>query len=55
MTSHKQEYLETVNDVAAVQQAGLITVTPAMGGMHVVNCPFMDAETVFEHRSQQFG
>jgi len=38
-----------------MQQAGLITVTPAMGGMHVVNCPFFDVETVFEHRSQQFG
>jgi hypothetical protein len=47
--------LETVNDIAAMQQAGLITVTPAMGGMHVVNCPFIDAETVFEHESQQFG
>jgi hypothetical protein len=47
--------LETVNDVAAMQQAGLITVTPAMGGMHVVNCPFFDAETVFEHKSKQFG
>jgi hypothetical protein len=47
--------LETVNDVAAVQQAGLITVTPAMDGMHVVNCPFFDAETILEHRSQQFG
>jgi hypothetical protein len=47
--------LETVNDVAAIQQAGLITVTPAMGGMHIVNCPFFDAETVFEHKSQRFG
>jgi len=47
--------LETVSDVAAMQQAGLITVTPAMGGMHVVNCPFFDADTVFEQRSQQFG
>jgi hypothetical protein len=47
--------LETVVDVAEMQQAGLISVTPAMGGMHVVNCPFFDAETVFEHRSQQFG
>jgi hypothetical protein len=47
--------LETVSDVAGMQQAGLITVTPAMGGMHVVNCPFFDADTVFEHRSQQFG
>jgi hypothetical protein len=47
--------LENVNDVAAMQQAGLITVTPAMGGMHVVNCPFIGAETVFEHKSEQFG
>ena len=47
--------IKTVNDVAAMQQAGMITVTPAMGGMHVVNCPFFDVETVFEHRSQQFG
>ena len=47
--------LETVSDVAAMQQAGLTAVIPAMGGMHVVNCPFFDAETVFEHRSQQFG
>ncbi|MGH9911504.1 MAG: DUF7482 domain-containing protein, partial [Nitrososphaeraceae archaeon] len=46
--------LETVNDVAAMQQEGLITVTPALGGMHVVNCPFFDAETVFEHKSKQF-
>lgn len=47
--------LETVNDIAAMQQEGLITVTPAMDGMHAVNCPFFDAETVFEHRSQEFG
>lgn len=47
--------LETVSDIAAMQQAGLITVTPAMDGKHVVNCPFFDADTVFEHKSQQFG
>jgi hypothetical protein len=47
--------LETVSDIAAMQQAGLITVTPAMEGKHVVNCPFFDADTVFEHKSQQFG
>ena len=47
--------LETVNDVAAMQQAGLITVTPAIDGTHVVNCPFFDAETILDHRSQQFG
>ena len=53
--SSQARVLETVSDVAAMQQAGLITVTPAMNGMHVVNCPFFDAETVFEHSSQQFG
>jgi hypothetical protein len=47
--------LQTISDVAAMQQAGLVTVTPAMGGMHVVNCPFLDTETAFEHKSQQFG
>lgn len=46
--------LETVSDVSAMQQAGLVTITPAMDGRHVVNCPFLDADTVFEHRSQQF-
>jgi hypothetical protein len=47
--------LETVSDVVTMQQTGLITVTPAMEGTHVVNCPFLDAETVFEHKSQQFS
>lgn len=47
--------LETVNDVATMHHEGLITVTPAMDSMHVVNCPFIDAETILEHRSQQFG
>jgi hypothetical protein len=47
--------LQSVSDIVATQQAGLITVTPALEGKHVVNCPFFDAETVFEHKSQQFG
>ncbi len=46
--------LETTSDVAAMTQAGSVTVTPAMNGTHVVNCPFIDPDTVFEHRSQQF-
>ena len=48
----KARILETVNDITAMQQAGMITVTPAMGGKHVVNCPFFDASTVFEHQSK---
>jgi hypothetical protein len=47
--------LQSVSDIVATQQAGLITVTPALEGKHVVNCPFFDAETVFEHKSQEFG
>jgi hypothetical protein len=48
----KARILETVSDITAMQQAGMITVTPAMGGKHVVNCPFFDASTVFEHLSK---
>jgi hypothetical protein len=51
----KARILQTVSDIAAMQQAGLITISPAMEGKHVVNCPFFDADTVFRHGSQQFG
>jgi hypothetical protein len=44
--------LETLDDIGAVQQAGLITITPAMDGKHVVNCPFFEPSTVFEHQSK---
>jgi hypothetical protein len=44
--------LETVSDILAMKQASMITVTPAMEGKHVVNCPFFDASTVFEHQSK---
>src|SRR5919197_344877 len=48
----KARILETVGDITAMKQAGMITITPAMGGKHVVNCPFFDASTVFEHQSR---
>ena len=44
--------LETLDDIFAMQEAGTITITPAMEGKHVVNCPFFDQDTVFEHKSQ---
>jgi hypothetical protein len=50
--SSQARLLEIVSDIAAMQQAGLITVTPAMDGKHIVNCPFSNPETVFEHQSQ---
>jgi hypothetical protein len=43
--------LETMADVNKALTSGLITLEAAMGGRHVVNCPFFDEETVFEHTS----
>jgi hypothetical protein len=40
--------LETLDDVVAMQKAGMITITPAMEGKHVVNCPFFDQSTIME-------
>src|ERR687891_1404915 len=48
----KARILENIHDVAAMQKAGLITVVPAMGGKHVVNCPFFEPSTVFEYQSK---
>jgi hypothetical protein len=48
----KAKVLETVNDITAMAQAGMISVTPAMNGTHVVNCPFFEPSTVFEHQSK---
>jgi hypothetical protein len=48
----KARVLETVNDITAMAQAGIIAVTPAMNGTHVVNCPFFEPSTVFEHQSK---
>ena len=48
----KARILENMHDVAAMQAAGLITIIPAMGGKHVVNCPFFEPSTVFEHQGK---
>jgi hypothetical protein len=42
--------LENMNDITTMLQERLITITPAMEGRHIVNCPFFDEETVFEHQ-----
>ena len=42
--------LENMNDINTMLREGLITITPAMEGRHIVNCPFFDVETVFEHQ-----
>src|SRR5919197_4739556 len=41
--------LETKADINKMLTDGSITLEPAIGGKHVVNCPFFDQQTVFEH------
>jgi hypothetical protein len=48
----KVRILETVSDITTMAQAGMISITPAINGTHVVNCPFFEPSTVFEHRSK---
>ena len=48
----KAKVLETVDDILAMQKSGMLTITPAMGGKHVVNCPFFDQTTILEHMSK---
>jgi len=50
----KARILETVSDIKAMSDAGMLTITPAMGGKHVVNCPFFDQSTVFEHENTAY-
>ena len=42
--------LENLNDINRMLQKGLITLMPAEGGRHIVNCPFFDEETISEHQ-----
>jgi hypothetical protein len=51
----KATVLETVDDIIAMQKAGMITITPAMEGKHVVNCPFFEQSTVIKHMSKSIG
>jgi hypothetical protein len=50
----KATILETVDDIVAMGQAGMLNVTAAMDGKHVVNCPFFDQSTVFEHENKSY-
>jgi hypothetical protein len=44
--------LETKADINKALAEGSVTLEPAMGGKHVVNCPFFSQQTVFEHISK---
>jgi plastocyanin len=47
--------LETMSDISQAQQQGLIKIMPALGGKHIINCPFFDQETASKHRSSYSG
>jgi hypothetical protein len=47
--------LENLGDINAMVSSESVTITPALGGKHVVNCPFFTQDTVFEHASSIKG
>ena len=51
----KATILQNLDDVVAMQKSGMITITPAMEGKHVVNCPFFDQSTIVEHMSKTWN
>ena len=42
--------LQNLDDINRMLQKELITLKPAEGGRHIVNCPFFDEETISEHQ-----
>jgi len=48
----KATILQTIDDIETMQKNGMITITPAIEGKHVVNCPFFDQSTIVEHMSK---
>ena len=50
----KARLLETLDDIKAVAQAGMLNVTAAMDGKHIVNCPFFDQSTVFKYENKAY-
>ena len=42
-THQKLEFLKPLMIFSAMQKSGMLTITPAMGGKHVVNCPFFES------------
>jgi len=44
--------VQTMSDLHQMVKAGLIQIIPALGGKHIVNCPFFDQSTVLKFRHQ---
>ena len=48
----KAKVLQTINDITEMSKEKLITITPAINGTHVVNCPFFDQLTLIKYQSK---
>jgi hypothetical protein len=48
----KAKVLQTLNDITEMSKEKLITITPAINGTHVVNCPFFDQLTLIKYQSK---
>ena len=44
--------VQTMSDLHQMIKAGLIQIIPALGGKHIVNCPFFDQSTVLKFSHQ---
>jgi hypothetical protein len=48
----KSQVIQTISDLNQMIEAGLIQITPAPEGKHIVNCPFFDQSTALKFRHQ---
>ena len=44
--------VQTMSDLHQMVKAGFIQIIPALGGKHIINCPFFDQSTVLKFRHQ---
>ncbi|MGC1131765.1 MAG: plastocyanin/azurin family copper-binding protein [Nitrososphaeraceae archaeon] len=44
--------VQTMSDLNQMRKEGLIEITPALEGRHIVNCPFFDQSTVLKFRHE---
>lgn len=48
----RSQVIQTMSDLNQMRKAGMIEITPALEGRHIVNCPFFDQSTVLKFQHQ---
>jgi plastocyanin len=48
----QSQVIQTMSDLSQMRKVGLIQITPALEGRHIVNCPFFDQSTALKFRHQ---